>query len=154
MSTSAGGSSLAKRDNVALATARRARIKDARNPLSPTTIRKTCFLKQVFFRLQFMRMSTSAGGSSLAKRDNVALATARRARIKDACNPLSPTTIRKTCFLKQVFFRLQFMRMSTSSLRPASLYGVPQSAVLVKYIYPLRLINSHSLFPLGSYFHV
>ncbi|MEG7404479.1 hypothetical protein, partial [Serratia marcescens] len=78
----------------------------------------------------------------------------RRARIKDARNPLSPTTIRKTCFLKQVFFRLSFMRMSTSSLRPASLYGVPQSAVLVKYIYPLRLINSHSLFPLGSYFHV
>ena len=51
-----------------------------------------------------MRMSTSAGGSRLAKRDNVALATARRARINDARNPLSPTTIRKTCFLKQVFF--------------------------------------------------
>ncbi|WP_216594423.1 hypothetical protein, partial [Serratia marcescens] len=37
----------------------RARINDARNPLSPTTIRKTCFLKQVFFRLRFMRMSIS-----------------------------------------------------------------------------------------------
>ncbi|HIH5645403.1 hypothetical protein, partial [Serratia marcescens] len=46
--------------NVASATARRARIQDARNPLSPTTIRKACFLKQAFFRLSFMRMSTSA----------------------------------------------------------------------------------------------
>ncbi|MFE0781468.1 hypothetical protein, partial [Serratia bockelmannii] len=47
-------------------TARRARIKDARNPLSPTTIRKTCFLKQVFFRLQFMRMSTSFATTGFA----------------------------------------------------------------------------------------
>ncbi|WP_216594453.1 hypothetical protein, partial [Serratia marcescens] len=88
-------------------------------------------------------------------RDNVALATARRARINDARNPLSPTTIRKTCFLKQVFFRPSFMRMSIPPpIWPVWLYGVPQSAVLVKYIYPLRLINSYSLFPLGSYFHI
>ncbi|MGW9925400.1 hypothetical protein ACUXA1_004829, partial [Serratia sp. 121840017-1] len=31
------------RDNVASATARRARIKDARNPLSPTTFEKPAF---------------------------------------------------------------------------------------------------------------
>jgi len=33
---------------------------------------KNLLLKQVFFRLSFMRMGTSAGGSSLAKRDEKA----------------------------------------------------------------------------------
>ncbi len=41
-------------------------------------------------------LNGTAGGSSLAKRDNVALATARRARINDARNPLSPTTFKET----------------------------------------------------------
>jgi hypothetical protein len=49
-------------------------------------------------------MRTSEGGLSRAKRDNVALATARRASIADARHPLSPTTFEETCFLKAGFF--------------------------------------------------
>jgi len=59
---------------------------------------KNLLLKQVFFRLEFMRMRTSEGGLSRAKRDHVALATARRASIEDARNPLSPTTFEKPAF--------------------------------------------------------
>jgi len=66
---------------------------------------KNLLLKQVFFRLQFKRMRTSEGGLSRAKRDHVALATARRASIEDARNPLSPTTFEKPAF-KAGFFSL------------------------------------------------
>jgi hypothetical protein len=75
------------------------------NPLSPTIFEEPAFLKQVFFRPEFMRMRTSEGGLSRAKRDHVALATARRASIADARNPLSPTIFEEPAFLKQVFFR-------------------------------------------------
>jgi len=102
MRTSEGGLSRAQRDHVALATARRASIEDARNPLSPTTFEKPAF-KAGFFRLKFMRMRTFEGGLSRAQRDHVALATARRASIADARNPLSPTTFEKPAF-KAGFF--------------------------------------------------
>ena len=82
------------------------RFESSRRPHS-----KSLLLKQVF-RLSFMRMSTSAGGSSLAKRDNVASATARRARIKDGRNPLSPTTLKETDASR--FLRLSFMKASSS----------------------------------------
>jgi len=48
-------------------------------------------------------MRTSEGGLSRAKRDHVALATARRASIEDARNPRSPTTFEKPAF-KAGFF--------------------------------------------------
>jgi hypothetical protein len=48
-------------------------------------------------------MRTSEGGLSRAKRDNVALATTRRASIEDARHPLSPTTFEKPAF-KAGFF--------------------------------------------------
>jgi hypothetical protein len=53
-------------------------------------------------------MRTSEGGLSRAQRDHVALATARRASIADARNPLSPTNLRNLLF-KAGFFRLEFM---------------------------------------------
>jgi hypothetical protein len=52
-------------------------------------------------------MRTSEGGLSRAKRDHVALATARRASIADARNPLSPTTFEKPAF-KAGFFSSKF----------------------------------------------
>src|SRR5471030_2955417 len=63
-----------------------------------------------------MRMRTSEGGLSRAQRDHVALATARRASIEDARNPLSPTNSKKTCFQKQVFFSSAICSISSHSL--------------------------------------
>jgi hypothetical protein len=37
------------------------------NPLSPTTFKKTCFFKQVFLRLKFMKMRTSEGGRQICR---------------------------------------------------------------------------------------
>ncbi|VXC44037.1 hypothetical protein YERSI8AC_10167 [Enterobacterales bacterium 8AC] len=86
------------------------------NPLSPTIFEKPAF-EQVFFRLKFKRMRTSEGGLSRAERDNVALATARRARIEDASYPLSPTIFEKPAF-EQVFFRLKFKNIEEASYLP------------------------------------
>jgi hypothetical protein len=52
--------------------------------------------------------------------------------------------IRKTCFLKQVFFRLQIAFASF----------LLEIAPLLKYIYPSSLMNSLSLFILSSYFYI
>jgi hypothetical protein len=51
-----------------------------------------------------MREIASEGGLSRAKRDHVALATARRASVEDASYPLSPTTFKKARFLSGLFY--------------------------------------------------
>ena len=83
------------------------------NPLSPTIL-EACLKRQVFFRLSKKRMRTSRGGLSRAQRDNVASATARRARLAEPGNPLSPTIL-ETCLKRQVFFRLNTKRMRIST---------------------------------------
>src|SRR5690606_34310933 len=61
------------------------------NPLSPTKF-KALLNEQGFLHLKPMRMRTSGGrGSTRAKRENVASATARRASHAVASHPLSPT---------------------------------------------------------------
>ncbi|GEM_PF-2023036 len=78
------------------------------NPLSPTKFRKTQPQGWVFC---FLRPEEDeklrGGGSTRAKRENVASATARRASHAVASHPLSPTKFRKTqpqgwvfCFLR------------------------------------------------------
>jgi hypothetical protein len=57
-------------------------------------------------------MRTSEGGLSRAQRDNVALATARRALLVEKRNPLSPTIFEETCLKKQVFFRLSIAELA------------------------------------------
>ncbi len=97
-----GGSTRAKRENVAPATARRASHEVASNPLSPTKFEKPAqragFFASVTHEEENLR---GRGDSTRAKRENVALATARR-----ASNPLSPTNLEKPayglvfCFLR------------------------------------------------------
>ena len=91
-----GGSTRAKRENVAPATARRASHEVASNPLSPTKFEKPAqragFFAFVAHEDENLR---GQGGSTRAKRENVAPATARRASHEVASNPLSPTKFEK-----------------------------------------------------------
>ncbi len=110
MRTSGGrGSTRAKRENVASATARRASHAVASHPLSPTKF-KALLNEQGFLHLKPMRMRTSGGrGSTRAKRENVASATARRVSHAVASHPLSPTKF-KTLLNEQGFLHLKPMR--------------------------------------------
>ncbi len=91
-----GGSTRAKRENVAPATARRASHEVASNPLSPTKFEKPAqragFFASAAHEDENLR---GQGGSTRAKRENVAPATARRASHEVASNPLSPTKFEK-----------------------------------------------------------
>ncbi len=91
-----GGSTRAKRENVAPATARRASHAVASNPLSPTNLEKpACGLVFCFLRSEEDENLRGQGGSTRAKRENVAPATARRASHAVASNPLSPTNLER-----------------------------------------------------------
>jgi hypothetical protein len=68
-------------------------------------------------------MRTSEGGLSRAKRDNVALATTRRASIEDARHPLSPTTFEETCFFKAGFFSSGVSQLTLLFIRDIPLYA-------------------------------
>ncbi len=102
-----GGSTRAKRENVAPATARRASHEVASNPLAPTKFEKPAqragFFAFVAYEDENLR---GQGDSTRAKRENVAPATARRASHEVASNPLSPTNLEKPayglvfCFLR------------------------------------------------------
>src|SRR5699024_5011135 len=87
-----GGSTRAKRENVAPATARRASHEVASNPLSPTNLEKPAYgLGFCFLRPEEDKNLRGQRGSTQAKRENVASATARRASHAVASNPLAPT---------------------------------------------------------------
>ncbi len=80
-----GGSTRAKRENVAPATARRASHEVASNPLSPTKFEKPA-QRAGFLHLQLMRMRTSGGqGGSTRRRPD----KTRQRRIRQMCRPLS-----------------------------------------------------------------
>jgi hypothetical protein len=77
---------------------------------------KNLLFKAGFFSSVVKRMRTSEGGLSRAKRDHVALATARRASIEDARNPLSPTTFEKPAFKAGFFSSVKSPRPSGCGL--------------------------------------
>ncbi len=77
------------------------------NPLSPTNLEKPAYgLVFCFLRFEEDENLRGQGGSTRAKRENVAPATARRASHAVASNPLSPTNLEKPayglvfCFLR------------------------------------------------------
>jgi hypothetical protein len=72
-------------------------------------------------------MRTSEGGLNRAQRDHVALATARRASIEDARNPLMPTrNVHRNQYVVVDFLRLKYLHGKT----------LPKSLRLIPYVYP------------------
>ena len=91
------------------------------NPLSPTKLKKSLLIEQAFLRLRQERSRTSGGrGSIRAERENVALATARRASREAASHPLSPTNFKKPAH-RAGFFAFTAGRSRTSGEEQSSL---------------------------------
>ncbi len=82
------------------------------NPLSPTNFKETCFFKQVFLRLKFMRMRTSEGGRQIC-REQICISRQRYpvgASIMDDTSESSLADhIQESLLLKRAFLRLEFV---------------------------------------------